>query len=182
MGRKDVQTSSFAGSGSKTSFAEETEALSPTAKTRISLKPPSLWGRATEGSCITQQEQGELAKEEIVAEGECKQRDKKNIHFLDKCCSSGGTLERACASTPSSLFRHSAAREASSETPVPAPTLATRQGAGRVQDPIWLLIAASVSALINTAGLGPPFTALLPGTVAVKQMVGLGTLVVFAVG
>lgn len=28
-----------------------------------------------------------------MAEGECKQRDKKNIHFMDKCCSSGGTWQ-----------------------------------------------------------------------------------------
>lgn len=64
-----------------------------------------------------------------MAEGECKQRDKKNIYFLDKCYSSGGT----CASTPSSLFRQNAAREAPSEMPVPDSALATTQGAERVQ-------------------------------------------------
>lgn len=44
-------------------------------------------------------------------------------------------------------------QEAPSEMPVPAPALATRH---RVQGPVWLLIAASVSALVNTARWAGP--------------------------
>lgn len=92
-------------------------------------------------------------------------------------------MARACASTPSSLFRQSAATEAPSETPMPDPALATRgcrEGAGPS-----LALDSSLgfcSDQYSKMGWAVPGLPLLPETVAVRQMVGLDALAVFAAG
>lgn len=88
----------------------------------------------------------------------------------------------APASSLSSLLSHSAAMETLFETPPPDPASAARHSiTGKAQGAVWLLIAASVPALINWAGrAGPGYDYLcFRGQ---WQMADPGTPRMFAVG
>lgn len=158
------KTSSLTGSALEMSFAEETGALSPATKTRISPKPLSLWGRAHRASVWSMAGQlHSLARargannREDMAEGEHKHRHEENIHFWDKCYSSRGMWQELPQAAPAHCsataprWRHPQGLHRQT-----LPQLPETGCQGGWWGTVWLLIAASVPALIDRAGRAGP--------------------------